>query len=129
MRATRSSNSCRLPNTSVPGERAAGEIRFERLDQPALRFGCEVALDTLRAAPRVELRSCSGFRLLEVEKRAIRCDRAAGGRELDQFHSTLCVRPCNGAVGCSEVDPKHSWCSLVFHETRLCANYSIGAAM
>jgi hypothetical protein len=33
------------------GECAAGKIRFERLDEPALRFGSEVPLNTVRTAP------------------------------------------------------------------------------
>jgi hypothetical protein len=59
-----------VPQNFGPGQQAAGQVGFQRLDQSSLLFGLKILLDCRRASPRLCMPAASYFMLLKIENRA-----------------------------------------------------------
>ena len=87
IRAIRSSSLMRLPNTSVLCKASARQKRFQRLNQtPPLLFGLQIALDTLRASPRLHRFPFRPRDLFKIEQRSVSIVRSPAEAKRREFH-------------------------------------------
>ena len=86
------------------GECAAGEIRLQRLDQPAFVFGLKIVLDRRRSSEAFCLGASSMLPLFEIKHRPERLRNPHRRRKRDELHSPIASRERDGAVRSTEIN-------------------------